>query len=389
VRTLVFGAGAIGSLLGHRLASAGHNVTLIGRGATVCAVQAHGLLLEERSPARRTTHKVPVVTTTGTMDAAGRGRLVHAEAAERMEDIPADRRSWDLVVLTVKAYDTIGAAQDLAPHLPPDVPLLIVQNGVGGEELAREVLMRAEIISGVLTMSVSALAPGHIRLETSRGGLSLAPTRKGQHVQAWVDLFAAAGMRMATYHDHYALKWSKLLLNIQANAIPAILDMAPGEVFADPALFALERTAFLEAHSVMRALGLSAVSFPRYPVPLLVWAMGTLPPALSRPLLKRLVASGRGDKRPSLQMDLASGRQRSEIVYLNGAVVKYAEEVGLDVPVNRSLLDTLQGIASGEVPWAKFRHQPQVLLASVREATDQGTNRATAKTRSSQDMAAK
>lgn len=365
MRTLVYGAGAVGSLLGHRLASARHNVTLIGRERYVHAVQEHGLLLEERSPSRRDSRGSPVVTTSVGMGSAGLGRVVHPEAAERIEDLPANGRAWDLVLLTVKAYDTTAAAQNLAPHLPPDMPLLIVQNGVGGEELAQEVLEQTEIISGVLTMSVSAMSPGHIRLETSRGGLSLAPTRKSRHVQPWADLFAAAGMRMATYHDHRAMKWSKLLLNIQANAIPAILDMSPADVFAHPALFALERRVFLEARRVMRGLHLRPVRFPGYPVPLLVWAMQTLPTPLLRAVLGRMVASGRGDKPPSLQMDLARGRQHSEVLYLNGAVVTHGQRLGLRVPANRVLLDTLIGMVNGTVSWDAFRGQPQKLVAAV------------------------
>ena len=81
------------------------------------------------------------------------------------------------------------------------------------------------------------------------------------------------------------MKWTKLLLNIQANAIPAILDMAPDDVYAHPALFVLERAAFREALAVMRALHLRVVSFPNYPVPLLAWAMQHLPTVLLRPLL--------------------------------------------------------------------------------------------------------
>jgi 2-dehydropantoate 2-reductase len=270
-----------------------------------------------------------------------------------------------LVLLTVKVHDTQEAAQGLAPHVLQDVPLLIVQNGVGGEELAQQILKQVVIISGVLTLSISILAPGRVRLETTRGGLSLAPTREGQDVDTWAELFASAGMKTATYRDYRALKWSKLLLNMQANAIPAILDMTPWEVFAEPALFALERSAFLEALGVMRALHLRPVSFPGYPTSLLVWAMQTLPASLLRPVLRRLFASGRGDKKPSLQIDLARRRQRSEVVYLNGAVVTYAERVGLDVPVNKTLLDTLMAIAAGNVSWDEFRGQPQKLIAAV------------------------
>jgi len=361
VRILIFGVGAIGSLLGHRLAHAGHEVTLLGRPGYVRAVQEHGLLLEEPGLASHGGAAYPEQERSPVLS----GRTVYPETVERIEDLPADQRRWDLVLLTVKAYDTQGAAQTLAPYMSEGVPLLIVQNGVGGEELAQQALPQTVIVSAVITLSVSVLAPGHIRLETTRGGLNLAPTRGGQDVARWAALFATAGMKTAVHRDYRALKWSKLLLNIQANAIPAILDMSPGAVFSDPSLFALERAAFLEALAVMRALQLRPVRFPGYPVPLLVWAMESLPTVLLRPVLGRLVASGRGDKPPSLQMDLASGRRRSEALYLNGAVVTYAERVGLDVPVNRVLLNTLTGIAAGSVPWDDFRGKPQKLVAAI------------------------
>ena len=360
MRILVFGAGAIGSFLGHRLAAAGHDVTLVGRASYVRAVRQHGLILEHGDG-----HRVQAPVSSAVQPRSAPGIAVHPAAAENLADLPADRRGWELILLTLKVYDTVDGMQALAPYLAPGVPVLIVQNGIGGEELARQILPEATLISGVLTLSVSVLAPGHVRLETSRGGLSLAPTQVGQGVSSWVALFAAAGLRIATYRDYRAMKWSKLLLNIQANAIPAILDMPPGQVYAHPGLFAVERAAFLEALAVMRALQLKVVGFPNYPVLLLAWAMQRLPVALLRPLLTRLVASGRGDKKPSLQMDLAGGRQRSEALYLNGAVVTYGEPLGVDVAVNRLLLDTLLGIAAGHIPWDGFRDQPQKLLQEL------------------------
>jgi 2-dehydropantoate 2-reductase len=369
VRVLVFGAGAIGSFLGHRLAAAGHDVALIGRAGYVRAVQQRGLILVESSVGSAHVSAPSAAASAQSVvrsaHVSAPGPAVHPAAAERLSDLPAGQRHWDLVLLTVKVYDTADGARALAPYLVPRAPVLIVQNGVGGEELARAVLPEATLLSGALTLSVSVLAPGHILLETSRGGLSLAPTQAGQDVRPWAELFAAAGLRMATYRDYRAMKWTKLLLNIQANAIPAILDMAPGDVYAHPALFAVERAAFLEALAVMRALQLRVVGFPNYPVPLLAWAMQYLPTVLVRPLLTRLVASGRGDKKPSLQMDLAGGRQHSEALYLNGAVVTHAERLGVDVPVNRVLLDTLLGIAAGRVSWDEFRGQPEKLLRKL------------------------
>lgn len=363
MRVLVFGAGAIGSFLGHRLAAGGHDVTLVGRRGHVRAVQQSGLILEEHNPALTTfaaqQAAIQVAPTSHPR------QVVYPTAVESMGDIPAEQRHWDLVLLTVKVYDTVDATQNLVSYWSQQAPVLIVQNGVGGEELARAVMPEATVMSGVLTLSVSVLAPGHIRLETSRGGLSLAPTQPGQDVRPWAAMLAATGLRTATYTDYRAMKWTKLLLNLQANAIPAILDMSPAAVYADAGLFALERAAFREALAVMRALQLRVVSFPNYPVPLLAWAMQHVPTFLLRPLLARLVASGRGDKKPSLHMDLARGQQRSEALYLNGAVVTHAARLGMRTPVNEALLDTLLGIATGRIPWDQFRGQPEKLLREL------------------------
>ncbi len=353
MRILIFGAGAVGSFLGNRLQSAGNDVTLAGRSSFVRAVRKHGLTLEER--ARTGVH-------------AGAGsllRVVYPRAVESIEDVPRSKRTWDLMLLTVKAHDTHEAAQALEPFASPRVPLLIVQNGVGGEEAVSEVLKEAPIISGVITMSVSVLEPGHVRLETTRGGLNLAPTGVGQGLDPWAAVLAAAGLRPAIYPDYRALKWSKLLLNLQANAIPAILDMAPADVFSQPALFEVERAAFLEAAAVMQALALRPVSFPSYPVPILAWAMRAVPSPVLRPILRRIVGSGRGDKKPSLQLDLARGRPHSEVLYLNGAVVTHARRVGREAPVNSYLMATLIDIASGRVLWDEFRGQPDKLLADI------------------------
>jgi len=371
MRILILGAGAVGSFLGHRLARASHDVTLVARSAYVRAVQEHGLCLYEgRHTLVNGELRLPVGGQVKRADRAyasvPASSVVHPEAVESIEHLPRDRRVWDLAVLTVKVYDTHSAAEELAAFLPSQIPLLLVQNGVGGEELVREVMPDVLLISGVITLSISVTGPASVRLETTRGGLHLAAATEGQPLDRWATLFTAAGLRTAMYPDYRALKWSKLLLNILGNAIPAILDMTPGAVFSDPKLFAVERAAFLEAAAVMNGLGLRPVGFPGYPVPLLVLAMKALPPSVLRLVLTRLMISGRGDKRPSLHMDLAGGRRQSEVLYLNGAVATHAQQAGVMAPVNGILLDTLMGIITGDQDWTAFRGQPERLLAELR-----------------------
>jgi len=342
MRVVIVGAGAIGSLVGHRLARAGHEVTLVSRQPYVAVVRARGLGLEESG---RVTQATKVRAVTNVLDVAD--------------------GFFDLVVLTVKAYDTVEAATQVEPLARRGIPILVLQNGVGGEETAVEILGKATILSAVITLSVEVLEPGLVRLATMRGGIGLAPTAPDQSVAELGEVFREAGFRTSVYLDYRTMKWSKLLLNIVANASPAILDMLPDEVFADSRLFVLEQAAFREAVTVMRALGLRPVSLPGYPVLLLAWALCSLPGWLLRPILRRAIVPGRGGKMPSLHIDLSRGKGKSEVEYLNGAVVRYAQELGLEAPVNRALHSVLMGIVRGEIPWEEYRGRPECLLAGV------------------------
>jgi len=157
------------------------------------------------------------------------------------------------------------------------------------------------------------------------------------------------------------MKWSKLLLNILGNAVPAIVDMSPAATFSSTELFAIERAAYLESLAVMRDLNIKPIQLPGYPVPLLTWAMRRLPAGIAGELLSRLIVGGRGGKMPSLHKDLTGRRAKSEVQYLNGGVAIYGEKAGLPTPVNRALTDILLSIAAGDVPWDCYRGDPHAL----------------------------
>lgn len=341
MRVLIIGAGAIGSLLGHRLAAVGHAVTLVARAPWVEAVRSQGLGLEKDGKVRFESNLAAVTDV----------RTLAGDA-------------FDLAVCTTKVYDTAEAVRQAALAVAGGALLLLVQNGVGGEELVAEVLPQAQRLSAVITLAVEVLSPGLIRLTTTRGGIGLAAVSPGAPVDELVVTLHQAGFgRVLSYADYRAMKWSKLLLNILGNALPTILDIPPGELYARRPLFELERAAFREALTVMRGLGLRPVSLPGYPVPLFAWGMNRLPAAVLHPLFRRLIAGGRGGKMPSLHLDLLKGKPKSEVDFLNGAVVAGARSIGLRAPVNQVLYRTLRALVSGETPWAEFRGRPRKFLA--------------------------
>lgn len=345
LRIVVVGAGAIGGWVGGRLALAGHTVTLVGRQRLAKAVAAGELRLQTPDD---TVTVLNVQVVTSVADAAPHG-------------------PFDLALFTVKTYDTQTAIAEMQGADLGRPIILSLQNGVRSEEQLGAAFGPRQVVAGTLLNPISMPQAGTLMLERWRGGIGLAPVVRDGPVERWVRLFDDAVLPTRAYADYEAMKWSKLLLNLIGNASAAILDMHSGEVFADPRLFRLEVEMLREAVTVMRGLGLRPVGLPGYPVPLLAWGVRRVPLFVLRPILRKLVAGGRGEKSPSLLLELQRGRQRSEVADLNGAVVRVGEQIGLPTPVNRTLTEILTRLVEGRIEWSNVRRQPEVLLAVAAE----------------------
>jgi len=343
MHVLCFGAGAIGSLVGARLSLSGVAVTLLGRRAHVAAIRTHGLVLE--TPRERLTAK-------------------QVDSVTALEDLSSPP---DLVLLTVKAYDTREALQALRPALQGGARMMSLQNGIGNEELIEAAVGPERTVAGSITINTSQPRPGVVRQNTEAGGLGVAPLDRRQDPADLVALFRGAGIRTESYPDYRAMKWSKLLLNIFTNATSAILDLSPAAIIGDPALFDVEREAFREARQVIGALGLRPLPLPGYPIPWLA-AFVAVPPWAARPVLLRYIRRARGEGgRPSLWHDVRRGRAQTEVDVLNGAVAREGRRLGVAVPVNAVLTEVVEGIAAGRLNPAEFRGRPQALLALLDE----------------------
>ena len=339
------GAGAIGCLVGGRLAGVGCQVVLLGRARLVETVTNKGLSLQWPD---------------------GRQQTVYPEAIESLASL-ADLSSFDLVLLTVKSFDTEAAIAGLVDQLAPQARVLSLQNGVGNEEFLAARLPEQAILAGSITLPVAVPAIGKIIVTKEKGGIGLAPLSAGAAVADIADLLRQAGFVVAEYERYQSLKWSKLLLNIIGNASSAILDMPPGQSLAHSKIFDLELAALREALAVMAALKIKVVAMPDYPLPWLALALRWLPTWLLRRALRPIMVGGRGDKLPSLQLDLRQGRNQSEVQVLNGVIALQGERLGVAVPVNRTVSDILNGIVAGRIDWADYRGQPGALARKIAE----------------------
>jgi 2-dehydropantoate 2-reductase len=309
-RVVVLGAGAVGTLLGGLLASSGADV----------------VLLDPRAPGDAGEEVV-------ILQPEGRRVAARVRRGFGPTDVPL---APDLAVLAVKTFDLAGALDDLRAW--PATPVLTIQNGVGAEDLVAGARPGVGHVAGSLTAPVERSGPDEIRWR-GRGGIGLA--RVSGSVAPLVDdlvaAFTAAGLPARHLADARAMKWSKLVANLVGNALAALTDLDPGEVYADGALFDLERRQILEAVAVMRAQGIAVVALPGANVPLLVFGM-RMPGALSRPIMRRVVGGARAGKSPSLRLHLRGGAAGpSEVAWLNGAVARAGAVHGVATPVNAAL----------------------------------------------------
>lgn len=340
MRFLCFGAGAIGTYIGGSLLLQGDSVLFLERPEVADVIRRNGLTLD-----------LP----------EGKKRIAEAQAVgtlrEAMESGP-----FEAAIFAIKSFDTAQAVEEMLPFRKDLPPLICFQNGVENEEVLAGAFGWENVIPATVTSAVGKTGPGEIVLERMRGiGLSARHTLS----QPLFASFQRAGLNPQLYQKPEAMKWSKMLTNLLANASSAILDMTPLEIYSDPALYQLEVKMLKEALKVMRAQKIEVVALPGTPVDWLVRLVEVLPRRVSQVLLRKALGGGRGGKMPSFHIDLYAGRKKSEVEFLNGAVVRAGERLGIPTPVNRVFTQTLLALAQGEIPLEDFNHKPRKLISLV------------------------
>jgi 2-dehydropantoate 2-reductase len=348
MKILTFGAGAIGTYIGGSLALAGHQVVFLEQPKVVAELREHGLRLDLSIDERRQTSE-PLTVEPSALNLA-------ASLEQALEHGP-----FDIAIFALKSFDTASALEGMKPFVDRMPPILCLSNGVDNEPAIEAALGPGKVIAGTVTSSVGRRGAGDIVLEKLRG----VGVADGHPLSLWLaTALDEVGLNARLYPRAADMKWSKMLTNLMVNASVAILDMPPRQVLSHPGLFKLEIAMLREALAVMRAQGIRVVDTPKTPVRLLALA-AYLPAFISRPLMVKAVGGGRGGKMPSFHIDLHSGRGKSEVEWLNGAVVRYGEKKHVPTPVNQMLTQTLLALTKGELPLDTFALQPDKLLERI------------------------
>lgn len=311
MRLCIYGAGAVGGLLAVRLTQAGHDVSVIARGAHLDAIRRDGLVLVS----------------------AGERRAVPLRASDRPSDIGVQ----DAVILAVKAPSAPEAARSMTPLLGPGTAVVTAMNGVPfwyfhalpgpwadrhltsvdpDGTLWRQIGPRRAV--GCVVHTAGAIeAPGVVRhLSGSRFILGEPDGAHTPRLQRIADALSEAGFDVHRSTDIRAGLWLKLWGNLSFNPVSALTHATMDILARDPDSVAVITAMMTEARRVAERLGV------------------TIPIDIAARLR---MAAEVGAHKTSMLQDLERGRPM-EIDALLGAVVEMARIVDIATPICDAIL---------------------------------------------------
>ncbi len=305
MRIAMMGSGGVGGFFGGRLAKAGYDVSFIARGAHLAALRENGLTIE--SEAQGAIH-IPKVQAT---------------------DDPASLGPVDLVIVSVKLWDTEAAARSIAPIVGPATGVVSLQNGVIKDDILRRVLPESAVMGGVCYVATHISRPGVIRQVGTMQRIivgeydgSASPRAKHLH-----EALTKSGVTAELGSDVRRAIWEKYVFLVGLSATTASMRSPIGPIRENPRTRAFLLQVMREVVEVGRAHG---VALPAD------YADGRLAFADGLP----------SDMTSSMAHDLEHGNPL-EVNWLSGGVVTLGKEKGIPTPANSAVCDILALQAAG------------------------------------------
>ena len=305
MKIAILGAGAIGSLFGALLWESGEDVVLIGRKRHVDAIKSRGLKVSGISGERIVKPKA--VTTTQEV-----GKV-------------------DLIIISVKSYDTKQAAKEALNMIHHNTVVLTIQNGLGNIEKLCEIIGEKHVVGGVTMQGSTLVKPGEIyhagKGPTIIGELNGEITNRIKRI---AETFNKAKIETQITQNIWGVLWDKLIINVGINALTAILRVRNGELIKIPEIRDIMIEAVKEAVNVAKALNIKLEIEDHV-----------------RKVIE--VAEATANNKSSMLQDIEKGK-RTEIDYINGAIVKLGKKLKIKTPVNKTLTAIVKAIFQFPLP---------------------------------------
>lgn len=296
MRIAVFGTGGAGGYFGAQLAQAGEDVIFIARGDHLRAIKVAGLRLE--TPSGET--------------------VIRAQAT----DNPAEAGTVDLVLVGVKAWQVVNAANAIRPLVGPNTVVVPLQNGV---EAASELgaVFASNTLGGLCGTLSFVAGPGHIRSVGGHNFIKFGEldNERTERVERLRQCFADAKVAVEVPANIVKALWDKFLMVTPFGGVGAITRAPIGVTRGVPETRRLLEQCLQETLMVAKARN----------VPMADTAVADM-----LKFYDSIPANGT----TSLQRDIADGKQ-SELDYWNGAVARLGREFAVPTPTNQFIYDCL------------------------------------------------
>jgi 2-dehydropantoate 2-reductase len=294
MRYIIYGAGAVGSVIGGRLFRAGRDVVLISRGAHLKVVQENGLILKIRGE----TYNLPIPV------------VGHPSKISFSKE--------DVVLLTMKSQDSEEAHRTLFAMTDGEIPVVCAQNGINNETLT---LRRFRRVYGMVVRAPSSfLEPGIVTNEAAPLGgvldLGLIPDGVDDITKQIAEDLEASGFSSRPDPNIMRWKYTKLLFNLN-NALSALFE-------SDEPTDDISQAIREEALACYQSAGIVYASFEEMR-------------ERARHHFKRTDIEGNPRMGSSTWQSLARARPTVETDYLNGEIVLLGALHGIPTPYNRAI----------------------------------------------------
>ena len=308
MKIAMMGSGGVGGFFGGRLARAGCDVTFVARGAHLAAMRASGLTIENEPQGNL---HIPDVKVT---------------------DDPASIGPVDLVILSVKLWDTEAAAKQIAPIVGPHTAVLSLQNGVIKDDIMRRVFGDKAVMGGVCYVATHISKPGTIHQTGTMQRIVVGEYdgTKSERAKALHAALAKSGVTAELSDDVRRSIWEKYVFLVGLSATTTSMRRTLGPIRTNPQTRAFLHDIVREVVAVGRAHG---VALPEDYADNRMAFGDTLP----------------ADMTSSMHHDLEKGNLL-ELEWLSGGVVKLGREKGVPTPCNRAVCDILALHAAGKTP---------------------------------------
>jgi len=303
---LITGLGSLGTVFGTMLKKAGHRVHALTRDKYLSALAD-----------RRTR----VTGIWGDHEATLDG--IHSSID------PLRSISFDLIVLTVKSYDTATAIEQVKPLVGKGTLVIVAQNGYGNYETVAVSVGKEHALLARVIFGVKLPVPGRAEVTVIADDVRIGQPHNAVDPDRIKDIAAAinaAGIP-ASYADNVAaILWDKILYNAALNPLGAVLECTYGQLAENAETRQVMDRIIDEIFVVATAHGMP-----------LNW---TSPEEYRKHFYTKLVTPT-AKHFPSMYYDMKAGK-RLEIDALNGAIVKLAQEKGVTVPVNETITQLIK-----------------------------------------------